>query len=427
MSVFPLINDFFVPKLSIKNGIDLFRIPLSGLFHTNNDVKSKLFDAEAELLSHIEILNQSALVTISDLKGNIIQANDKFCTTSKYAIDEVIGKPHNIIRHPDTPAAVFKEMWRTIANGSVWQGELKNRAKDGSTYWVIATVAPVMGVNGKPKKYISVRYDITAQKQAEEKLLEAKNKIDDELYENIKYAKCIHGAFLNDTESIEEIHEDSFLIYKAQKIISGDFYKMEKRDNKLIYIIGDSTGHGVSASYISILAINIINRIIQVCSCDPATILKKLNHELNKATHPDGRRHLTESADVIACCLDLENMTLKYASARMKAFIIRNGEVITLEKDKHSIGESAQKAFRIVTHTLDVRKGDCIYIFSDGVTDQFGGPLNKRIGLKRVIELLKSSQKFSMPDQRKIIEDALLTWQGHEEQTDDMTLFGIKI
>jgi len=78
-------------------------------------------DTEAELFSHIEIMNQSALMTISDLEGRIIYANELFCNVSKFTLDEVINRPHNIIRHPDTPAAVFKDMWSTIGNGKVWQ------------------------------------------------------------------------------------------------------------------------------------------------------------------------------------------------------------------------------------------------------------------------------------------------------------------
>ena len=135
-------------------------------------------EKEAELASHTEILNQSALVTISDLKGNILHANELFCRVSKYSIEEILYKPHSIIRHPDTPSSVFKEMWSTIGNGNVWKGEIKNKAKDGSDYWVIATIAPVLGTDGKPIKYISIRYDITKQKEAEAELIQAKKKID---------------------------------------------------------------------------------------------------------------------------------------------------------------------------------------------------------------------------------------------------------
>ncbi|MCS6905097.1 MAG: PAS domain S-box protein, partial [Bacteroidia bacterium] len=124
--------------------------------------------AQSELEARIRITNHAALVSETDLKGIITFANEKFAQISKYSVEELIGKPHSIVRHPDTPSQVFKEMWATIGRGQIWQGIIKNRAKDGSPYWVNATVAPIMGPNNKPMKYISIRFDITEQiRQAE--------------------------------------------------------------------------------------------------------------------------------------------------------------------------------------------------------------------------------------------------------------------
>jgi PAS domain S-box-containing protein len=123
---------------------------------------------QGELEARIAITNQAALVSETDLKGVITFANEKFAKISKYTVEELIGKPHNIVRHPEMPAQVFKEMWGTIGRGQIWQGVVKNRASDGSPYWVYATVAPILGANNKPAKYVSVRFDITEQvRQAE--------------------------------------------------------------------------------------------------------------------------------------------------------------------------------------------------------------------------------------------------------------------
>lgn len=383
-------------------------------------------DKGAELTSLVEILNSSALVTVSDLKGNIIHANELFCSVSKYRLDEIINQPHSIIRHPDTPSHVFKEMWHTIGNGKVWQGEIKNRAKDGTEYWVIATIAPVMGKNGKPIKYISIRYDITKQKQVEEELRESKNKIDNELLENIAYAKHIHSALLSNKKS-ECSLDDSFLIYKAQKIISGDFYKITRNENKFMVVVGDSTGHGIAASYISVLALNTLSRVMQFCCDNPSKILKIINSELNKITRFNSAKNLHESADMMVSCIDKSAMKLTYSSAKMKAFIIRNDEVLFLEKDACTIGEKTDEDFTISTHTMDLQEGDAIYMLTDGIIDQFGGAKNKRIGYKKIVAEIKNLQSFPMSMQKRKLEEFLLEWQGDNEQTDDMTLFGIKI
>lgn len=114
-----------------------------------------------ELKVRTDIMNLTSIVSESDLRGDIMSVNDKFCEISKYRKDELVGKPHNTTRHPDMPKEVFKELWATIGRGKMFRGIIKNRAKDGTPYYVDAVVAPIMGENGKPRKYLGVRYDIT--------------------------------------------------------------------------------------------------------------------------------------------------------------------------------------------------------------------------------------------------------------------------
>ncbi len=115
-----------------------------------------------ELKVRAEIINQTSIVSESDLKGDILSINEKFIEISQYTREELIGHPHNTTRHPDMPKETFKELWATIGRGKTFRGIIKNRKKDGTPYYVDAVIAPVMGENGKPKKYIGVRYDITA-------------------------------------------------------------------------------------------------------------------------------------------------------------------------------------------------------------------------------------------------------------------------
>ena len=118
-------------------------------------------EAKMELKARIDIMNITSIVSEGDLRGDILSVNDKFCEVSKYSRDELVGRPHNTTRHPDMSKEVFKEMWATIGRGRVFRGKVKNKAKDGTPYYVDAVIAPIMGPNGKPRKYIGVRYDIT--------------------------------------------------------------------------------------------------------------------------------------------------------------------------------------------------------------------------------------------------------------------------
>ncbi|CAN5235578.1 PAS domain S-box protein [soil metagenome] len=125
-------------------------------------LQARLHELAAELKVRTDIMNVTSIVSEADKKGDIVSFNDKYLAISKYSPEELLGSPHSITRHPDMPKETFKKLWATIGRGEIFRGVIKNRAKDGTAYYVDAVIAPTMGENGKPKGYLGVRYDITA-------------------------------------------------------------------------------------------------------------------------------------------------------------------------------------------------------------------------------------------------------------------------
>ncbi len=202
--------------------------------------------ALALLEQYKKIIDESATVTKTDLFGNITYANDAFCRASGYSREELIGKPHNIVRHPDMPKSVFRELWETIKSKRIWHGVVKNRTKDGRAVYMKATVAPILDEEGNITEYIAVRHDITdvmnPKKLLQDKIRELENPL--LLLCRIEDYEDLEGLY--DIKTIEEIEQKFFEIAPSlfpegcefpyrYNLGNGEFaFLKEKENNRII-------------------------------------------------------------------------------------------------------------------------------------------------------------------------------------------------
>jgi len=186
------VSGYFIKPIEIERLIK--KIINDAHKYNQNQIIQKQKD---ELERYLKAIDNVAIISKTDLKGNITFVNDFFCELSKYSKEELLGKPHNIIRHPDSPKAVFKNLWDTIQNGNTWNGKIKNLAKDGTVYYVNTTVIPIFDEFGEDIiEYVGIRFLTT-----EEEL--SKREFRKKVIDNIQQSKKKEIEYLNKIKALE--------------------------------------------------------------------------------------------------------------------------------------------------------------------------------------------------------------------------------
>jgi serine phosphatase RsbU (regulator of sigma subunit) len=261
---------------------------------------------------------------------------------------------------------------------------------------------------------VNQRDEITLQKQ--------------EIMDSIKYASRIQQAVLPPIKKIQNLLFDNFFLFnRPRDIVSGDYYFITAKNNKLIVSAADCTGHGVPGAFMSLLGISFLNEIVgKMEVLDASLILNQLRENIINALNQSGTDQQTKDGmDMVLCVFDYENYVLEFAGANNPLYQIRNGELMEYKGDKMPIGIYDElKPF--TKHVIKMEKGDAFYLFSDGYADQFGGPNGKKFKYKPLKELLLSIQQTPMTEQLHIIEKTIDDWKKDYFQVDDMLLIGIK-
>lgn len=257
-------------------------------------------------------------------------------------------------------------------------------------------------------------------------MIEEKNK---DITDSIEYAKTLQDAILPDIETVMHSLPNSFIFFRPRDIVSGDFYWYHRKENRHFIIAADCTGHGVPGAFVSMVCNNLLNEvIIHKNMSDPGKILTEVNKSVFSVFQKEGTKaRANDGMDISLCIFDSETRLLEFAGAMNPAILVRNNIIIELPADKISIGGSARPGHRFSAMQTELQKDDCIYIFSDGFHDQFGGNKGKKFMFRNFKKLLSEVSLLSAADQVKQLDTELLSWQGNYERVDDILVIGFKV
>jgi serine phosphatase RsbU (regulator of sigma subunit) len=250
-----------------------------------------------------------------------------------------------------------------------------------------------------------------------------------QITDSIEYASRIQTAILPPGDYINKIIPDHFILYKPRDIVSGDFYWITHKDGKIIVAAVDCTGHGVPGAFMSMLGFAFLNEIVnKEKELKANEILNQLRDNVKKSLHQTGKDgEAKDGMDIALCIIDPENLTMQYSGAYNPLYLVRNKELITIKADRMPIGIYIAEKESFTNHETKIRKGDTIYIFTDGYIDQFGGPQTQKFKTAPFKDLIESNQDKPMAEQKKILEDNFEKWKGDYDQIDDVLVVGIKI
>ena len=249
--------------------------------------------------------------------------------------------------------------------------------------------------------------------------------------DSIRYAKRIQEAILPPDSFVKKLLPDSFVFYKPKDIVSGDFYWFDHLNGKALFAAVDCTGHGVPGAFMSIVGHNLLKQIMSKhLFTQPSKILDELSKGVSETLH---QRNFEESIskdgmDMTLCTVDTKANELEFAGAMNPMYFIREGEIFEIKGNKFPVGIYLEKEIQKFTnHKIKIKKGDVVYIFSDGYADQFGGPRGKKFMQNQFRNLLFSIHRKPMPEQKRILEQTIEHWRGAEDQVDDILVIGMRV
>ncbi len=400
-----------------------------GLVVNMRDITEKLLaERESRMRGQMQSLSENSpdLIMRVNPEGKIFYINPVINTLTGYSTELLLNK--KIQETPINKSLV--EQWQSIL-----QTVLKKKTTSTQEMQITALQGErIMQVNAIPEQNESlaiesvliVSHDITEQKLIESTIRETNKKIS----ESINYAKRIQVAILPDTNVISNIFPESFIYYKPRDIVSGDFpWFMQKGQEAYIAAV-DCTGHGVPGALISLVGYFILNNVVSLSeNLSAGEILDLLNEGVIKTLRQDTDTATKDGMDIALLKIGLSTNICEFSGSHRPLYCLRNQTLQTIKGDKCPVGGSShyKNKAKFTTHTLELKPHDRLFVFSDGLPDQFGGADNKKYSTNRIKNVVARTSQESMKVVEAAINEDFMTWKGSYKQTDDILMIGLQI
>ena len=294
--------------------------------------------------------------------------------------------------------------------------------------------ARVNALNGRPAIFLYVRdirerLRMQAEIAAQRAELERSNR---DMLDSIHYARTIQKALVPDTTAWGPERPDHFVLYQPRDIVSGDFPWFTSKDGLLFAAAADCTGHGVPGALMSMIGTTLLDTIVNERGLsEPAEILHALREGIMRAMDAEqGDVVGAHGMDIAVIAFAPRSLRMHFAGAQMPCLIARQSggstHLIELEPDRIPVGRHPRQHESFTSRSIQLLPGDAVYLFTDGLPDQFGGPRGRRFSKANVRALLQELHPLGMEQQRELVARRLFEWRGDHDQTDDLLMVGLR-
>lgn len=400
------------------------------IFNTRDITERRRAEKEEKMKSRMQSLSENSpdMIMRANLMGKLVYVNPAVGNFIGVPSQEVLNKR---IHELDTDERLVEFLQESLTNIKHNQeqtiSELAVTSNDKELIMEIKSI-PEISEAGHLESILFVANDMTEFKMIEADIKEKNLKISD----SINYAQRIQSSILPDTYFIQKFFPRSFIFYRPKDVVSGDFPWFFHKDGISFIAAVDCTGHGVPGALISFIGYFLLNNIVnEFTHYNAAQILEELHQAVRKTLKQDqegatGR----DGMDLALCIIDKENKTLQYSGAHRPLYLLRDGELQEYSATRKAIGgiplaKKIEKEFE--NHLINYENEDKIFIFSDGLPDQFGGPDGRKYQARRIREQLTDNKDASMAHFARLFPKDFYDWMGDERQLDDVLLIGVEL